>query len=111
MAVINRNHKDTRIVDTRTRGTGEALLAGPAYGSNKFTVRRISLMADGFTARVAHTAATVYFVHQGSIALSHHEGELDILSPGDTAIVHPDEIHHLHNIGKTRAQVIKVASQ
>ena len=111
MAVITRNPREVRVQEKGTSGMKEALLAGPSSGCNRFTVRRILLEPDGTTARVGFDRTTVYFVHSGRVALSHHEGELDLLSPGNTAVVHPDEIHHFHNIDKSRAVIIKVASQ
>lgn len=111
MAVITRNPREIRLSEKGARGIKEALLAGPASGSNRFTVRRISLDPDGCTARTGFDRTTVYYVLQGRITLSHHEGELDLLSPGNTATVHSNEVHHLHNIDKTKAVIIKVASQ
>jgi quercetin dioxygenase-like cupin family protein len=111
MAVITRNPRGTRISEAGARGIKEALLAGPASGSNKFTVRRITIEPGGLTARTSFSQTTVYFVFQGRVALSHQGDELDMLKQGDTAIVHPGEIHHLHNIENTKSIVIKVASQ
>jgi len=111
MAVIARSVKDTRIVEKGSRGIKEAILAGPASGSNKFTVRRITIEPDGRTARISSSRTEVYFVYQGRVALSHSGDELDILLQGDTAVVHPGEIHHLHNTGNAKSIVIKVASQ
>ncbi len=111
MAVVTRNPRETRISEKGSRGVKEALLAGPASGSNRFTVRRISLDPDGCTARTSFDRATVYYVLQGRITLSHQDGELDLLSPGDTAVLHSEEVHHLHNIDKLEAVILKVASQ
>ena len=111
MAEITRNPRETVIQETGARDISEALLAGPASGSNRFTLKRISLKPNGCTARTTCDRATVYFIHQGRVTLSHHEGELDLLSPGDAAVIHPEEIHHFHNIDKLKAVIIKVASQ
>ncbi len=111
MAVITRNPKETRIVEKGARGTREALLAGPASGCNRFTVRKISIDPDGCTARRSFDRPTVYFIQDGRVTLSHNDGELDLLFPGDTVVVSADEIHHLHNIDKTKVQIVKVASQ
>ncbi|MCD4707682.1 MAG: hypothetical protein K8S62_08070 [Candidatus Sabulitectum sp.] len=111
MAVITRNPREILIREKGGRETKEALLAGPAAGCNRFTIRRISLGPDGCTARTSFDRTTAYFIHRGRVALSHHDGELDLLSPGDTVIVHPDEAHHLHNIDKTEVVLIKVAPQ
>jgi len=111
MALITRTSRGIRIQQTGARGIREALLAGPASGSNRFTVRKIFLEADGCTARNSFDRTTVYFVHKGRISMSHGSGELDLLSPGDSVTVNPDELHHLHNIDKMKAVVIKVASQ
>ena len=111
MAVITRRARDSRISEKGSQGTKEALLAGPASGSNKFTVRRITIEPGGHTARTGFDLATVYFVYQGRVAPSHSGDDLDLLHQGDTAIVHPGEMHHLHNTGGSRSIVIKVASQ
>ena len=111
MAVVTRSARDTRISEKGSRGIKEALLAGPASGSNKFTVRRITLEPGGITARTSFSQTAVYFVFRGRVALSHQGDELDMLKQGNTAIVHPGEIHHLHNIEDTKSIVIKVASQ
>ncbi|MCK5133760.1 MAG: AraC family ligand binding domain-containing protein [Candidatus Sabulitectum sp.] len=111
MAVVIRNPRETRIKESGAHGTSEALLAGPASGSNRFIIRRITLNPDGCTARVSFDRTVVYFVHKGRVTLSHDAGELDLLSPGDTAVIHPDELHHLHNIDKLKAVIIRVASQ
>ena len=111
MAVITSNPRENRIEEKGSRGIREAILAGPASGSNRFTVRRISLEPDGCTARGSFDRTVVYFVHKGRVTLSHSSGELDLLSPGDTATVHADEVHHLHNIDSSKAVLIKVAPQ
>ncbi len=111
MAVMTRGAKNTRISEKGSRGVKEAILAGPASGSNKFTVRRITLEPGGRTARKSSSQTEVYFVYKGRVALSHSEDELDMLLQGDSAVVHPDEIHHLHNTGNAKSVVIKVASQ
>ncbi len=111
MAVIIRNPREIRIQEQGARGVKEALLAGPASGSNRFTVRRITLAPDGCTARTSFDRAVVYLVLSGRISLSHDNGELDLLSPGDSAILRSEEVHHLHNIDKFQAHIVKVASQ
>ncbi|MCK5786679.1 MAG: hypothetical protein KAH54_08995 [Candidatus Sabulitectum sp.] len=111
MAVVVKNPRETRIQEKGCRGIREAILAGPASGSNRFTVRKISLEPDGCTARGSSDRAVVYFVHKGRVTLSHSRGELDLLSPGNTATVHADEVHHLHNIDNSNAVVVKVAPQ
>jgi len=111
MAAITRNPRESHIQEKGARGIKEALLAGPASGCNRFTVRRIVLQPDGCTARSCFTQAVVYFVHSGMVTLSHAGGDLDLLAEGNTAIIHPDEVHHLHNTGSSTAVVVKVASQ
>jgi mannose-6-phosphate isomerase-like protein (cupin superfamily) len=111
MAVITRNPGNTHIVEAGARGIKEALLAGPASGSNKFTVRKIVIEPDGCTARTSFKSATVYIVFQGRVTMSHQDGELDVLSNGDTVVVHPDEMHHMHNMGMLKTTVLKIASQ
>lgn len=111
MATITRNPRNARVQERGSRGTKEALLAGPGTGCNRFTVRRILLEPDGRTARTAGNREIVYVVQRGSITLSHLEGELDLLSAGDSVTVHPGELHHLHNVSKSVTEVLKVASQ
>ena len=111
LAIISRNPKETRIVEKGARGTREALLAGPASGCNRYTVRRITIDPDGCTARSSFDRPVVYFIHEGRVTLSHNDGDLDLLFPGDTVVVPADEIHHLHNIDKTKVKIVKVASQ
>ncbi len=111
MALITRTSQGKRIQQTGARGIREALLAGPASGSNRFTVRKIFLEPDGCTARASFDRTAVYFIHQGRISISHGSGELDLLAPGDAVTINPDEMHHLHNIDKMIAVVIKVVSQ
>ncbi len=111
MAVITRTPREKRIKESGARGIKEALLTGPASGSNRFTVKKIVLDPDGCTARTSFDRTVFYFIHNGRISISHDNGELDLLSPGDTATVHADEIHHLHNVDKLKAVVIIVAPQ
>jgi quercetin dioxygenase-like cupin family protein len=111
MAAITRNPRESRVQEKGARGIKEALLAGPASGCNRFTLRKIVLEPDGCTARTCFNQITVYFIHSGCVTLSHSEGDLDLLSEGNTAVVHKDEVHHLHNTGSTTASIIKVAPQ
>ncbi len=111
MGVITRTPREKRIKESGARGIKEALLTGPASGSNRFSVRKIVLEPDGCTARTSFDRTVFYFIHEGRVSISHDNGELDLLLPGNTATIHPDEIHHLHNVDKLIAVVIKVASQ
>lgn len=111
MGVIIRTPREKRIKESGTRGVKEAILTGPATGSNRFSVKRIVLDPDGCTSRSSFDRTVFYFVHKGRVSISHDNGELDLLMPGNTATIHPEEVHHLHNVDKLMAVVIKVASQ
>jgi len=111
LAVIVKRPRETRVNQAESRGLAEAVLAGPGSGCNRFTVRRITLALNGRTARTSFHQGVVYFIHRGKVALSHGEGELDHLSPGETAIVHPDELHHLQNIHTSQSCIIAAVAQ
>ena len=111
MAVITRTPRESRIKERGAHGIKEALLTGPASGSNRFSAKKIILDPDGCTARTSFDRTVFYFIHEGRISISHDNGELDLLLPGYTATVHADEIHHLHNVDNLKAVVIKVAPQ
>lgn len=111
MAVVVRTPKETRIKQPESTGISEALLAGPAVGCNRFTVRRITIAPGGRTARRHSQGGVTYFVHQGTVTLSHENGGLDTLESGDTAVVHRDEVHHLQNVSGGRSIVLAVYPQ
>ena len=111
MAVIVKNPRETRLKQAEARGISEAMLAGPASGCNRFTVRRITIAVDGRTARTSFDHGAVYILHTGKVALSHGEGELDHLSPGETAVVHSEELHHLLNIHTSPSVIMAVVAQ
>lgn len=106
-----KNPRENRVVHAGARGLFEAVLAGPAAGCNRFTLRRIVLAEEGRTARFSPEQALVYFVHSGKAALSHGEGQLDHISPGDTAVIHSGESHHLMNIHPGKTVLLSVVSQ
>lgn len=111
MAVIVKSPRETRVKQAEARGLSEAVLAGPGSGCNRFMVRRINLAADGRTSRSCSQKGTVFFVHTGKVALSHGEGELDHLSAGEAAVIHPGESYHLQNIHFTQSVIIAVVTQ
>lgn len=111
MAVITRKPRERLIARSGAKGTREALLAGPASGCNRFTVKRLTLDADGITARLSEGAGAVYFLHSGAVTMSHGSGELDVLEAGDTAVVHPGEVHRLHNTHGGKSTVLVVTPQ
>ena len=111
MAVLVKNPKETRIQQVGARGITEAVLAGPGSGCNRFTVRRIKLAVEGRTSRTSPDLGIVYFIQSGKVALSHGEGDLDHLSEGDTAVIHPEEKHHLQNLHSSFSTVLAVVPQ
>ncbi len=111
MAVVVKNPRESRVQQSGAAGLREALLAGPASGCSRFTVRRITLAPGGRTARNAWKGSVFYFLHSGRAALSHGEGELDHLSPGGAAVVHGEELHHFQNIGDVPAVILAVIPQ
>lgn len=111
LAVVVKKPRESRVQQSGASGLREALLAGPASGCSRFTVRRITLAPGGRTARNAWKGPVFYFLHIGRAALSHGEGELDHLAPGEAAVVHGDELHHFQNIGDIPAVILAVMPQ
>lgn len=111
MAVIVKHPREVRIEQAEARGLTEAVLAGPASGCNRFSIRRITIKTDGRTARTLPERGLVYFVHSGSVTLSHGQGELDHLEAGEAAVVHPGEAHHLQNIHSSSSIILAVVPQ
>lgn len=111
MAVIVKHARNSRVEQSGTRGLRESVIAGPAAGCNRFTVKRITLEEDGRTANSLFSRSTVYFIHQGTVALSHEEGGLDHLKTGEAAVLHPDEEHFLKNLSKGKSIILAVTAQ
>ena len=111
MAVIVKHTRDSRVEQSGTRGMRESLIAGPAAGCNKFTMKRITLDENGRTANTLFSRSTVYFIHQGSVALSHENGGLDPLKTGEAAVIHADEEHFLKNLSRGKSIVLAVTAQ
>jgi len=111
MAVIIRAPRETRIIEPEARGVKEALLAGPAFGCNRFTLRRITIAREGRTARKHSPGGVVYFIHSGTVTLSHENGGLDTLEAGDSAVVHKDEVHHIQNVSGGNSIVLAASPQ
>ncbi len=111
MAVIVKHARDSRVEQSGTRGLRESLIAGPSAGCNRFTMKKITLEENGRTANSFFSRSTVYFIHQGTVALCHDEGGLDHLKTGEAAVVHPDEEHFLKNLSKEKCIILAVTAQ
>lgn len=111
MAVVIPHGKGSRVVETGASELRERLLAGPASGCGRFTVRLLSLNPGGHTSGGDQNHAVFYFVAAGKVALSHDSGELDVLSTGDSAIAHAREKHALRNLFESACSVLKVTAQ
>lgn len=111
MAVIVKHTRDYRVEQSGTRGLKESLIAGPASGCNKFTVKRLTLDENGRTASTVYARSIVYFIHKGTVALSYEAGGLDPLKTGESAVIHPDEEHFLQNLSQGKSIILAVTAQ
>lgn len=100
-----------RVKQFGARGLSESLLAGPASGCNRFTVRSLLLEPDGRTAAVSHNSSVFYHIVEGKIIIRQDSGELEALKAGDSAIIPEREKHILMNISKKKCSILKVVPQ
>ena len=111
MATIIKKNRFAQIREKGTKQIREALLAGPATGSNKMTLREIEIEPDGKTAGKAFVSPVIYFILDGKVVLSHNNGELDLLEQNNTVTLQKNEHHYLHNTSKTKTLVLMITSQ
>ena len=110
MALIR---KAREIASRRPDGPGwkearERLLAGPAQGCDRFTVRTLSLGPGGATPRTERPGSRLLQVLLGEVLLMDGDGGLTRLSTGDAAVIRPMERHHLLNESPGPARVLLV---
>lgn len=111
MATIIQKAKYSSISEKGASGIKEAILAGPATGSNRINLRKIHIEPNGKTSRKAFKQPVIYIILNGKILLFHDNGELDILKEDSVATLQKNEYHYLHNNGNKETLVLMIASQ
>jgi mannose-6-phosphate isomerase-like protein (cupin superfamily) len=73
------------------------LLAGPAEGCNKITMKLVTIGPGGHTSRDSVGVEKVHFVISGRGEYVDPDGFAREIVPGDVIVIQPWELHHFQN--------------